>query len=99
MMWNRLDEPLEREKQPGTPVAVKIGLAALVVITGAALAHLSNRVATNVVEARRSEPTVARAQTQTFSDGTRTRTVTSVLDQDPGTVGSIRPRPPQAPAR
>jgi uncharacterized protein (UPF0333 family) len=97
-MWNRLDEPLEREQRPGIPVEVKIGLAAIVVVAGATLAHLSNKVATNVVEAKRQEATIARAQT--FNEGTKTRTVTSVLDQDPGTVGSIRPRPPQqVPAR
>jgi hypothetical protein len=92
-MWNRLDEPLEREKPRGMPVEIKIGLAAIVVIAGATLAHMSNRVATNVAETKRIEATVARAQT--FNEGTKTRTVTSVLDQDPGTVGSIRPRPPQ----
>jgi hypothetical protein len=97
-MWNRLDEPLERDRPAGMPIEVKLGLAAIVVIAGATLAHLSGRYADNVVEARKYEATVARAQTA--NEGPKTRTVTSILDQDPGTVGSIRPRPPQQlPAR
>lgn len=95
-MWKSDDDAPERGERPRMPVEIKLGLAALFVVCAATIAHLSNRMATNIVEARKSEGTIARLAP---SEPVRTRTVTSVLDQAPETVGSIRPRPPQMPAR